>query len=166
LYQFFSLDKGKINESLYGLILDLRKIWISRLLNAFPNTFHDAITAVVEEIATVHQPNAIREIPWLQRNGKCMDHIVPGDSKLENAGHGAFAKRFLPKGTVISGSPLIHFFEDLMDMYDLVYRNGTATRRQPLKKSGRQMMLNYCFGHDQSTLLLCPYGSGMSLFYP
>lgn len=25
---------------------------------------------------------------------------------------------------------------------------------------GKQLLLNYCFGHSKSTLLLCPYGSG------
>jgi hypothetical protein len=157
LYQFFYVVD---RENVYNLMLDIRNIWPSRLLNALPGTFHDAQTAAFGEIADVFQPNATREIPWLQQNGRCMDHIVPGTSTLENSGHGAFVKRFLPKGTVISGSPLIHMFEDVLETYDLVYSNATATRRRPWTKNGHQVLLNYCFGYHESTLLLCPYGSG------
>jgi hypothetical protein len=158
LYQFFYIVGDR--ENAYNLMLDIRNIWPSRLLNALPGTFDDAQTAALGEIADVFQPNATREIPWLQQNGRCMDHIVPGTSTLENSGHGAFVKRFLPKGTVISGSPLIHMFEDVLETYDLVYSNDTATRRRPWTKNGHQVLLNYCFGYHESTLLLCPYGSG------
>lgn len=160
LYQFF-YNIGE-REKVYDLMLEIRSIWPSRLLNALPGTYDDAQTAALGEIADVFQPNATREILWLQQNGRCMDHIVPGTSTLGNAGHGAFAKRFLSQGTVVSGSPLIHMFEDVLELYDLVYANATATRRRPWTKNGDQLLLNYCFGHHESTLLLCPYGSGKS----
>ena len=72
----------------------------------------------------------------------------------------AFAKRFLPKGTIVSGSPLLHGFEKTLEMFHLHFNNG------PVKDlDGSQILLNYCFGHHDSTLLLCPYGSGEANFY-
>eukprot|EP00980_Cylindrotheca_fusiformis_P002888 scaffold674_cov126-Cylindrotheca_fusiformis.AAC.27 len=160
LYQFFYVVGER--EDVYNLILDIRGIWPSRLLNALPGSYSDGQTAALGEIADVFQPNATRSVQWLEETGRCMDHIVPGTSTLENAGHGAFAKRFLPKGTVISGSPVIHMLKEVLEMYDLVYAKATATRRRPWNKSGYQLLLNYCFGHDESRLLLCPYGSGVN----
>jgi len=77
-----------VNEHLYDLVLDFRKIWLSRPLNALPDTFSGAQKAVRGEIADNHQPNATREISWLEEIGRCADHIVPGKSTLEHAGDG------------------------------------------------------------------------------
>merc|ERR1712176_1041473 len=38
-------------------------------------------------------------LEFLQKEGKCQDHIVPGISTIPHAGRGAFAARDLPKGT-------------------------------------------------------------------
>ena len=91
-----------------------------------------------------------------------MDHIVPGRSTIENAGHGAFAKRFLPKGTVITGSPIHHLFRSFTDMYKVKENELGERKRIPSRRSGRQLLLNYCFGHPETTLLLCPYGAGVN----
>ncbi|KAL3940366.1 MAG: hypothetical protein SGBAC_005094 [Bacillariaceae sp.] len=161
LYDFF--NKVGDQNGVYGLMMDIRKIWPSRLLNALPETYGEAAIAALGEIADVFQPNATREIEWLHEHGRCVDHIVPRVSTLPNAGQGAFAKRFIPKGTIISGTPLLHMSEDVLEMYDLVYSNSSSARRkEPLSKRGYQLLLNYCFGHHESSLLLCPYGSGVN----
>ncbi|CAJ1928296.1 unnamed protein product [Cylindrotheca closterium] len=160
LYDFF--NKFGDQSGVYNLIIDIRNIWPSRLLNALPEKYGEAAIAALGEIADVFQPNATREIEWLQEHGRCVDHIVPGVSTLPNAGHGAFTKRFIPEGTIISGSPLLHMFEDVLEMYDLVYSDSTGARRKPWSKSGYQLLLNYCFGHHESSLLLCPYGPGVN----
>ena len=90
--------------------------------------------------------------------------------------HGAFAKRELPAGTIITGTPLLHFPDKTwFDMYDFVSCNttgrsggegeGDAASSYMVRdlKAGpysQQLLLNYCFGHPESTLVLCPYGSG------
>lgn len=56
---------------------------------------------------------------------------------------------------MISGSPLVHVVEETLEMYDLEFPDGSKK-----EQTGYQMLLNYCFGHDESTLLLCPYASG------
>jgi len=78
--------------------------------------------------------------------------------------HGAFAKRDLPIGTIITGTPLIHFPDrNITNMYH--YKkgvNGKEVRDMERGPFGQQVLLNYCFSHPQSTLLLCPYGAGVN----
>jgi hypothetical protein len=50
---------------------------------------------------------------------------------------------------VITGSPLLHFVD------------GTKLLLMPDGSS--QPLLKHCFGHDDSTLLLCPYAPGVTL---
>jgi hypothetical protein len=40
--------------------------------------------------------------------------------------------------------------------------NGQMVRDVEKGPIGYQLLLNYCFGHPQSTLLICPYGSGVN----
>jgi len=54
----------------------------------------------VDDIGFLLQKNASRSIEWLNINGRCIDHIVGGLSTIEGAGHGAFAKRNIPKDTI------------------------------------------------------------------
>ena len=127
-----------------------------------------------EILRSIHQPNTTRSISWLEKYGTCVDHIIPRPkSTLPNidVGRGAFAKRFLPKGTKLTGSPLIHIpNRALLDMYGATDLTSTDTgnenkrrhRRQFAKTGQRQLLLNYCWGHEESTLLLCPYGSGVN----
>jgi len=95
----------------------------------------------------------IRSLKWLQQHGKCQDHLQPKRSTLPQAGKGAFATRFLPKGTVVGFSPLIHFGtrgREVLKLND-VYQDDTHERDD--------LILNYSFGHSKSTILLTPYGA-------
>ena len=162
------------NGAYYSVMREISKTWSQRLANALPETYEKARFVAQERngsIGSLYQPNATREISWLEQNGRCLDHIVPGKSTIENAGHGAFAKRFLPKDTIISGSPLLHMFRYLMDMYELKHDEETDEWAHQKKdegnktssiKKGHQLLLNYCYGHEDLTLLLCPYGSGVN----
>jgi SET domain len=119
------------------------------------------------DFAVLYQAQATRSaVSWLKEHGKCIDHIRSGRSTLEHAGSGAFAKRFLPKGTLITGSPLHHMFRNLTDMYefeDLGVDRVLDRRIKRGKRAGHQVLLNYCLGRPQeSTLLLCPYGPGVN----
>ena len=128
---------------------------------ALPHSLADAEIAQMSEIASLHQQNATRDVAWLEANGRCLDNIVQGKSTLENAGHGAFAKRPLPEGTIISGSPLHHMLRSLLDMYEGETDDTTEAWVRKDKK-GHQLLLNYCYGHAKSNLLLCPYSSGVN----
>lgn len=64
---------------------------------------------------------SIRSLEWLEEHGQCMDNIKPGNSKIPNAGRGAFATRFIPKGGLVSPAPLIHIKDKQeLVMYDVL----------------------------------------------
>ena len=147
------------DKRVYNLIVDIRSIWNSRDLNAVPSSYEDGLTAARGEISAVHQSNATRSLSWLKKHGKCIDHIIPGRSTLPGAGHGAFANRRLPKRTLITGSPLLHVFRYYVHMYGFERVGGEWLSTESL---GNQLLLNYCFGHKDSSLLLCPYGAGVN----
>lgn len=83
-----------------------------------------------------------------------MDNIRPGNSTIEQAGRGAFATRFIPKGGLVAPGPVLHIANrTTLNVYDM----GNDGARN--KQIGRQLLLNYCFGHAESSVLLCPYTS-------
>mmetsp|Transcript_7229 Transcript_7229/g.16988 ORF Transcript_7229/g.16988 Transcript_7229/m.16988 type:complete len:436 (-) Transcript_7229:69-1376(-) len=161
----FTLGNTNTNrQSLFEQVLvPITEIWNSTTLNALPRSFDEALIANREDIGMTHQPNATRPLEWLEVNGKCIDNIVPGRSTIDGAGHGAFASRDLPNGTVITGTPLHHI--PFQDEFTPMYRVVTRRQKQFLDKrqiAGQQLILNYCFGHPHTTLLLCPYGFGVN----
>jgi hypothetical protein len=81
----------------------------------------------------------------------CLDsNIYPSYSKN---GRGAFASKSIQKGSVVAYSPVLPLPKN-----ELQY-----LRKKDLKKIDAvprdQLLLNYCFGHDKSSVLLFPYGS-------
>lgn len=80
------------------------------------------------------------------------------------ASAGAFAKRDLPKGTTITGTPLL-VFPDIswFFMYNyLTCPDGNTARNTADGPYGDQLLINYCFGHPDSTMVLCPLGAGVN----
>ncbi|VEU38802.1 unnamed protein product [Pseudo-nitzschia multistriata] len=125
-------------------------------------------------------------LEFLREEGKCQDHIRPDISEIPHAGRGAFASRDLPKGTIVGYAPLIHVGTHGKDLFEIVY-NGeskhgmerfeyrdiededevdgdleemaeSASNRQN-RYTKQDLVLNYSFGHKNSTLLLTPYGA-------
>lgn len=153
------------NPSLYDLILDIRRIWPeSRMMNALPDTIDEVHFVLSEgkDISHLYQPNATRSIEWLQKNGKCVDNILPRPSTIPGIGEGAFAKRRLPKGSIITGSPVMVIPKDqFMNMYTFhLDDNNHDDRTDEVWLQGdqfsKQIIYNYCFGHPESTVLLFP----------
>jgi hypothetical protein len=144
-----------------NVLVSIQSVWDSRTLNALPRTFSQAMIALDDDIGMIHQPNATRSLEWLEDNGKCVDHITWGNSTLDGAGHGAFSKRDLPNGTVITGSPLHHIplKEEFMQLYEFFDEQGEWNKGRVI---GQQILLNYCFGHPETSMLLCPYGAGIN----
>merc|ERR1719232_87728 len=89
----------------------------------------------------------IRSPEWLATEGMCLDNLREGRSTIPEAGRGAFATRLLPKGSVVSPAPLIH----------------TCNEEDYSFHDQEQLLLNYCFGHRSSSIILCPYGPANSL---
>ena len=104
--------------------------------------------------------NGKRTPEWLAENGICLDHLRQGPSDIPQAGRGAFATRPLPVGTVISPAPLVHVLDKKsLNMYaPHVDENFMYTMSDEV--INKQLLINYCFGHPESTKLLCPIGTG------
>ncbi|CAJ1933583.1 unnamed protein product [Cylindrotheca closterium] len=159
----FSFGEETARSILEEVIFPMQRIWGSRVMNAIPKTIDEASIAFREGIEMVYQPNATRSINWLQEHGKCVDHIIPKQSTIEGAGRGAFAKRGLPKGTIITGSPLHHIpmKDNFIPIFRTLRTDANSDEAPRREIAGQQLLLNYCFGHSESTLLLCPYGAGI-----
>jgi len=148
------------------LVRPIKDIWDSRSLNAFFDFSWEEVkqAANAGDIGIHLQANATRSIDWLNENGKCLDHIVNKRSTIDGAGAGGFAKRDLPKGTIVTGSPMLLFPNiTWFNMYN--YQDcpdGTMVRNMTGGPYGHQLLLNYCFSHPDSTAVLCPYGVGVN----
>jgi hypothetical protein len=125
-----------------------------RLANAYPKDFNSFMIAAEAGTATLTVPNRVRSTEWLQENGRCLDNIRPDLSTIRQAGRGAFATRGIKKGDVITPMPLVHILRRHMEIYhgdDYEDQNGSFWI------DGKQLLLNYCYGHPESSLLLFPY---------
>jgi hypothetical protein len=88
-----------------------------------------------------------RTVDWIVSEGKCLDHLIPDASTIRDAGRGAFAQRFIPRGSMVVPAPVIQIAEASgLNMYD--FTTG--------EKVGTQLLINYCFSHPGTSLLLCP----------
>lgn len=135
-------------------------------------------TITLEEL---RKQQSQRPLDWLQQHGTCGDHITVRQSTIPQAGRGAFATRHLPMHTVVAQLPMIHIPDrTVLSMYH--FANHAHSKMPPssdddaeddedddemgtvLKPTasagmmGYQLLLNYCYGHKDSTLVVCPYG--------
>lgn len=118
-------------------------------------------------------PKAVRKLDWLETNGLCMDNIKPGPSTIPYAGRGAFATRKIPAGGLVAPVPLIQIpDEDILDMHRMKTMKVESTESETEEETifvrdgeedadvtGKQLLLNYCWGHPESSLLLFPTGA-------
>jgi SET domain len=121
---------------------------------------HQLTTLYDNDVTAAHVAASTRSIEWLRRYGTCADHMVAQPSTVPQAGMGAFATRTIPTDTIVAYMPLL-FIADrtCLEMFKL----GPSQKGQwaPIDDTviGQQLLLNYCYGHAESTVLLCPYGS-------
>lgn len=122
----------------------------------------------------------------LEVHGKCLDNIRYGKSNIPHAGRGAFATRSIrsesvifimellcllylfnmtfavsyTEGGLVAPAPLLHIPDrDILTMYAEKLDDRTGEEYRDISKPiGHQLLVNYCFGHKASSILLCPYG--------
>jgi hypothetical protein len=155
----------ELQRDVWNLVTSLKQ-WsetANRMNIALPDNFEEIDYVAEVGTAKRYYNRSIRDVDWLKKNGKCIDNLRAGLSTIPQAGRGAFATRFIPMGGLVAPAPLIHFEKKRLIMYDVdevsedqVVRNVSAPRHF-------QLLLNYCFGHANSTLLLSPYGTFTSL---
>lgn len=105
-----------------------------------------------------HHAPPKRNLQQLRQTGMCLDNIQSKRSSIPHAGRGAFATRDIVKGSLIAPAPLLV----IPDKQAL-----TTRRRRRMEDAtndndkayyeGQQLLLNYCFGHANSSLLFYPY---------
>lgn len=159
----FKLISDDLVNDVYDIIKNFP--FESRTINAIPET-NDNIDYILKEGTSMqHYNRSLKSLDWLSENGQCMDNIYPGKSTIRQAGRGVFASRFIPKDGLVSPAPLIHIkHKGELIMYDLLPENlDGVVSRNASAPNHYQLLLNYCFGHPDSTLLLSPYGMFTSL---
>ena len=107
------------------------------------------------ETAEGHSTKGRCPVDWIRNNGVCVDNIKLGRSTIEKAGRGAFAKRFIPAGNIIAPIPLLHVLDKNVFNLHSWKVNEEGERVLDAEIAGKQLLVNYCFGHMQSTLLFC-----------
>jgi len=122
-----------------------------RVKIALPRKIEDLDLASEIGTARYSVPDFVRSPEWLRENAMCADNIRPGDSIIPQAGRGAFAKRFMPKGSLVAPAPVLHLHRDVMKL-------ETQQKYASKRHKGWQLLLNYSFGHRKSSVLLLPYG--------
>jgi len=158
-------DKMMIGDEVQKDLWDIIKThpYVSRERQALPETHKDGIRAIkAGDIMTVEVENSIRSLEYLEEHGKCVDNIVPQQSTIPHAGRGAFATRVIPKGGLVAPAPLVHIADKSKTKMYAETKGPTGNIiRDEEKVVHKQIILNYCFGHPNSTLLLFPYSSNV-----
>ncbi|KAL7447483.1 hypothetical protein ACHAXM_011395 [Skeletonema potamos] len=123
-------------------------------------------------------------VEHLFEHGTCLDNIYPGTS-THGYGRGALASRVIPNGSIVAPVPVLPLpREELKYLRMKEWKKVTSFRKKLLKENSgtsdgdgkgynaaeeelplppdvewrQQLMLNYCYGHEQSSVLLFPYG--------
>jgi hypothetical protein len=141
---------SKRTASLFPKTLDEMQRVLSAAKSLEPK---DLSLAVATQLSVIP-----RSIEWIHEHGMCLDHIIAGRSRVAQAGRGAFAQRSLKQGERIVPVPLLHIEDKraLATYKTSVYEDTGRLVRHESEKVGEELLVNYCFGHRESTLLLCP----------
>jgi hypothetical protein len=107
----------------------------------------------VNKLQDVVTSDTTKSLDWLADHGLCVGNLRPDKSKIKGAGRGAFASNFIPKGTRIAPAPLVAVDREL------IMTNTTGKKRT----AKPQLLLNYCFGHVNSSLLFYPISPSINL---
>jgi len=166
----------EINDELISLVKDASGVLDDRVASLIPDTkakYEAAVKKHLDEDSLYADEDSLyamaiakstvvnRGVNWIKENGICMDNILPGKSTIPFIGQGAFAKRFLVEGSVVSPAPLLQITNsDIMLTYDDNddENDEFVSDNDP---SGMQLLVNYCFGHKDSKLLLCPQSNAI-----
>jgi hypothetical protein len=112
-----------------------------------------------EQVPNLDQQQQQRtyDVAWLRQHGRCLDNMVAGRSRVPHAGRGAFATRDLEAGAIVAPVPVLLLPKrQSLDMVRQRQADGTAAET-------KQLLLNYCLGHTNSSILLYPYGPMVGL---
>ena len=130
--------------------------YVKALLPQSSSELHDLMKDVPDTISPKelqmhvarYRGTNMRTPGWIRSNGMCLEHMIPGPSHIPHAGQGGIAQHKITKGEIIVPAPLLH----ILDRNTLNIDHGEDhPNRNPT-----QLLLNYCLGHSDTPLLLCP----------
>lgn len=163
MHRDFVKNSVPITDALIGSFADIVKHLNTRIGNAFPKTakqFQELQRRQFEGLypgavllGHVMQSND-RDSKWIKENGLCLENIRPGKSTIPDAGRGAFANGFIPKGSIVSPAPLLNIVD--RSKLNVLHRKKNITQSEAEDLISQQLLINYCFSHVDSSLLLCP----------
>ena len=138
-----------------------------RSRRALPSTSGDAMkidffgmTQNTVAYQTLNSNSTIRSMEWLQENGLCLDHIEVKPIELRNnQERGAFARRPIAAGAIVAPAPVVHLSRKHTE---ILFADVNEEPKTVLWK-GHQLLLNYCYGHPSSSILLFPFSHGINL---
>lgn len=150
----------EVADDFWDIFIRNSKFKDSRILGAFHHEDPNELEMLKQmSLQNLRKLQSTRSLEWIEEHGTCGDHLTAAPSTLEQAGRGAFASRFLPTETVVAHLPLIHVSDrGRLKMYQLKTQSNPHRPSRSNGLLGHQILLNYCYGHGESTLLLCPYG--------
>jgi len=96
--------------------------------------------------AEMSKSDTVRSLDWLEENGMCLFDatLTMSPTTLPEAARGAFVNRKVRRGEVLATSPVMVVRRD-----DLLVSNSDHSGTY-------QILLNYAFGHPDSSVLLVP----------
>ena len=129
-----------------------------------PDTYHGLHKIMDNGGSALHaHPEVVKSLDWLKTNGYCQDNLVPGVSKIEHAGRGAFTSRAVKKGQVVAPVPLvpINNGKDILEYGKMVgeYDEETGYYEEGAERIDLEnLLVNYVLEHPQSSVLFFPAG--------
>ena len=162
-----------MSDDMLQAFRDVAKVMNERVGNILPQTL-DEYKALIESIesdddealeTSIAKSTIIsRSIEWIKSEGNCIDNLVSQNSTLPHAGMGAFAQRFIKRGEMIVPAPLLLTtdYESIYE-YNLMFDDKKKLRRDPKEEEpvSLHLLTNYCFGHQESSLMFCPQTNGV-----
>lgn len=125
-----------------------------RLVAALPKDVSEVEQIAKTGTAKHSTPNRTRSAEWLDKHGRCLDNIRPDDSTMPQAGKGAFATRTIKKGEVIAPVPVVQILRRDLEVYE---ETAEDKNRRIIRFLGNQLLINYCYSHPESSIMLFPY---------
>ena len=131
----------------------------SRVMFAVPKNWEETRLARNITLTELKRRQHSVSVEWLEEHGECGDWITIKPSTIRQAGRGAFARKTLKEGEVVAPFPVIHVpYRARLDIFE-ISRVGRHYKVNEDQKINTQLLENYCMGHNESTMLLCPYGT-------
>jgi len=141
------------------LVVPFHPLMNERIQAALPLTHEDALRTLTDRFgsASTSMPDRSRSPQYLREHGLCLDHIETKASQFVPDQHGAFANHNLKKGQIVAPVPLVQVSRKHLEYQTADYDGGEVWWK------GNQLLVNYCFGHPSSSMLLFPYSPGVNL---